>query len=122
LNADKLAVSKLYADELDVTRFADDHIDFEGESDRPVAATALLAAHNIGFLQLGAGYRSDWHPAPRKQYVMVLEGTLEVEAGDASRRLFRSGSILLVTDVEGRGHRTNVIGNERVLLVWVPIP
>jgi hypothetical protein len=53
---------------------------------------------------------------------MVLHGTVEIEAGDGERRTFIAGTVVLVTDVHGRGHRTNVIGEEHVFLVWVPIP
>ena len=53
---------------------------------------------------------------------MVLRGVGEVEVGDGQRRRFGPGSVLLVTDIEGRGHRTKVLGKEDVLLVWVPVP
>jgi quercetin dioxygenase-like cupin family protein len=84
--------------------------------------TALLPALSVGYLRITAGFRADWHPAPRKQYVMVLSGTMEVEAGDGERRTSTARSVLLVTDVDGRGHRTNALGSEGVFLVWVPIP
>jgi hypothetical protein len=53
---------------------------------------------------------------------MVLSGVLEVEVGDGERRSFGPGNVLLVTDTEGQGHLTNVIGNEDAFLVWVPVP
>ena len=53
---------------------------------------------------------------------MMLEGVMEVEAGDGKRREFRAGTVLLVTNTQGRGHRTNVLGNQDVVLVWVPVP
>jgi hypothetical protein len=30
--------------------------------------------------------------------------------------------VLLVMDVDGKGHRTNVLGEQEVFVVWVPIP
>ena len=112
-----IPVSRLYTDDADVTHFADEEIPW-GARNR----TELFPADQIGFLRMTVGTRTDWHPAPRKQYVMVLEGTMEVEAGDGERRIFEAGSVLLVTDTEGRGHRTNVLGDEDVFLVWVPVP
>jgi hypothetical protein len=53
---------------------------------------------------------------------MVLSGKLEVEAGDGERREFTPGTVLLVTDVDGRGHKTNALGTDDVFLVWVPVP
>ena len=115
--AESIPVSRLYSDDADVTHFADEEIPW-GARNR----TDLFPADQIGFLRMAVGTRTDWHPAPRKQYVMVLEGTMEVEAGDGERRTFEAGSVLLVTDTEGRGHRTNVLGDEDVFLVWVPVP
>ena len=114
---ESIPVSRLYADDADVTHFADEEIPW-GSGNR----TELSPADQIGFLRMTVGTRTDWHPAPRKQYVMVLEGTVEVEAGDGERRIFEPGSVLLVTDTEGRGHRTNVLSDEDVFLVWVPVP
>ena len=119
---DTLPVSRLYAD-AGVTRFVDEGFDW---SDLPgiegALLTDLLPATQIGYLRLPVGYSSDWHPAPRKQYVLVLSGTMEVEAGDGERRRFQAGSVLLVTDTEGRGHRTYTVGEQEVLLAWVPVP
>jgi hypothetical protein len=122
--ADTLQVAKLYSDATDVTHFEDQSIDWlpYDTADGILAATDLFPADQIGFLRINRNYRSDWHPAPKKQYVMVLTGVLEVEAGDGERRVFHPGSVLLVADTEGRGHRTNSIGETDALLVWVPIP
>jgi hypothetical protein len=84
--------------------------------------TSFREATNIGFLHIPVGLRSRWHPAPRKQFALVLTGIMEVEAGDGQKRTFTPGSVLLVTDVDGDGHRTNVLGGQDVLVAWVPVP
>jgi quercetin dioxygenase-like cupin family protein len=119
--AQVLAVARLYTDDADVTHFVDEGLAWN-VSDSSPTATDLFPAKQIGFLRIPAGYRSDWHPAPRLQYVMVMNGSMEVEAGDGERRVFEPGSVLLVSDTQGKGHRTNVIGDQEVLLVWVPVP
>ena len=53
---------------------------------------------------------------------MVLTGVLEVEAWRHCRARSRPACSALVTDVDGMGHRTQVVGAQEVLLVWVPIP
>ena len=84
--------------------------------------TSYVNAEKIGFLRIPRGAKSDWHPAPSKRFVMVLSGLLEVAVGDGERRTFEPGNVLLVTDAQGRGHLTNVLGNQDVFLVWVPVP
>lgn len=121
-----VAVATLYTDAAaDVTHFRSDVIEWVDNTDPNVSVatvTKLSPATQVGFVKIPAGYRSDWHPAPRKQYVMVLSGRMEVEAGDGEKREFTPGTVLLVTDVAGRGHKTNALGDEDVFLVWVPIP
>jgi len=88
----------------------------------PLYVTPLQDATHLGFLYGPVGRTADWHPTPRKQFVMVLTGSMEVEAGDGEKRTFTPGSVLLVTDVDGMGHKTRGVGDQAVFLVWVPIP
>jgi len=118
---DELEYSVLYSDAEGVTHFRDEYLPWK-KSSSGSARTPFEDAERIGFVRTPAGIRSDWHPAPRKQFVLVLEGVMEVEAGDGEMRQFTSGRVLLVTDTEGRGHRTNILGDQQVFFVWVPVP
>src|SRR6266446_6435155 len=105
--AESLPYAHLYADDAGVTHFADAAIPWQqsvrGTPPIPRWTTAFQDAHSLGYVRAGAGYVSDWHPAPRKQFAIVLSGTMEVEAGDGETRVFTPGMILLVTDLTGRG-------------------
>jgi hypothetical protein len=125
----QLRYSVLFADQQGVTHFRDDNLVWEALgvfSDRPGGLgglrTPYLNAEKIGFLRLPPGFPTDWHPAPGKRFVMVLSGIGQIEAGDGERRTFAPGSVLLVTDTQGRGHRTIVVGEQDVFAAWVPIP
>jgi quercetin dioxygenase-like cupin family protein len=52
----------------------------------------------------------DWHPAPARQFLVVLEGEFEVSASDGETRRFGAGSVLLVEDTTGKGHMTRALG------------
>jgi hypothetical protein len=126
-NQEQLQYTVVFSDSNDVTHFRYEHLAWtaipgtEGTAG-PLLATPFLDAEKIGFLRIPRGYRADWHTAPSMRYVMVLSGAAEIEVGDRERRTFGPGSIVLVTDTTGRGHRTNAVGNQDVLLVWVPVP
>ncbi len=63
----------------------------------------------------------DWHPASRRQLLVVLSGTLEVETSDGRQHRCGSGEVFLADDVGSRGHRTHTIGGPaRVLFVHLP--
>jgi hypothetical protein len=52
------------------------------------------------------------HNAPRRQFIVHLEGSVEVEASDGERRRFGPGDMVLVEDVEGAGHTTRWVGDD----------
>jgi hypothetical protein len=115
----------VYSDSEGITHFRDEYIPWQetqGRGNLPVFTTPFLDAQKIGFLRLPRGYRQDWHPAPSKRFVMVLSGIGEIEVADGARRKFGPGTVVLVTDTQGRGHRTRVLGNRENFLVWVPVP
>ena len=58
----------------------DGHTHFE---DLPLPAgeshnVALQAGANLVFRCFPADYRSDWHTAPRRQYIFILVGQMEI--------------------------------------------
>lgn len=65
-------------------------------------------------------YFLGWHNPPSRQYVVVLEGELEisVKGGDAAQR-FRAGSVFVAGDLQGTGHTTRAIHAGRALVVNV---
>ena len=58
------------------------------------------------------GILQDWHPAPRRQFVIILSGQLEIGFGDGSKKIFGPGDARLVEDITGKGHTTVTIGDE----------
>ncbi len=61
------------------------------------------------------------HPAPRKQFVVVLEGEIEVETTNGERRSFVPGIVGLLEDVEGRGHISRIRGDGPATFMAVPL-
>ncbi len=66
---------------------------------------------SIIFRENDADYDFDWHHAPQRQYIVLLDGEIEIETSDGELRRFSGGDILLVEDVSGRGHRTRTVNN-----------
>ncbi len=48
-------------------------------------------ATTISFGEAPAGRFSDWHTAPRRQFVIILSGQLEIGLGDGSKHVFGPG-------------------------------
>lgn len=64
----------------------------------------------IQFVYQPPGHVIEMHPAPRRQYVITLQGQAELILGDGTSRLFIPGDVVLAEDITGEGHITKVIG------------
>ena len=83
--------------------------------------TKGLAASQIQFREWPVGQFLDWHPAPRRQFVIILQGQLEIGLGDGSKHVFGPGDARLVEDTTGQGHTTRVVSKEPVITATVPL-
>jgi hypothetical protein len=82
-------------------------------------ARQLSAPLDVGsmlFRHVEALEEPPWHVAPRRQFVVHLEGSVEVEVSDGEVRRFGPGSVVLLEDVEGDGHLTRPIDGGRTTL------
>jgi hypothetical protein len=64
----------------------------------------------IIFRRAPTTHLSDFHPAPRRQYVITLSGQVEIEIGDGTVKRFGPGDVMLAEDTTGHGHITRVVG------------
>ena len=80
-----------------------------------------LPATQISFRVWPRGEFLDWHPAPRRQFVIILSGRLEIGCGDGTRQVFGPGDARLVEDTTGKGHTTRVLGDEPCLTATIPL-
>ena len=55
-------------------------------------------------LRVSTGTIPDLHPAPRDQYLTVLEGELDVVVGDGQQMAVGPGDVIQVEDTSGEGH------------------
>jgi hypothetical protein len=72
----------------------------------------LMKATGVVFRETDGNYNFDFHNAPRRQYVVNLEGEVEIEVGDGTKRLLRSGDILLAEDTTGQGHISRAVNGK----------
>jgi hypothetical protein len=98
-------ITRVWADEGGESHFDDWEVVLRdsgpiGRLSDPIPARAVVLREN------DPGYDYDWHVAPARQFSVLLDGVIEIEVSDGSRRTFRGGEILLMEDTTGRGHRT----------------
>lgn len=81
----------------------------------------VIPATGIQFRETPVGGSLDFHPAPRRQFVINLSGLVEIECGDGTKRRLGPGDILLADDTTGQGHITRDLeGPRRSIFVYLP--
>jgi len=73
------------------------------------------------FRETDADYDYDWHCAPRRQYIVLLDGHIEITTGSGETRQFRGGDVLLVEDITGTGHRTRTVDGRPRRSIFIAI-
>lgn len=86
------------------------------ETSRPQPAASILFRRTPPGLIIG-----DFHNAPRRQYLITLQGELEIETGGGTVRRFGPGSVLLAEDLTGKGHISRDVGTEPRISVLVSL-
>lgn len=81
-----------------------------------------VPAEGIIFRENAPDYDYDWHRAPQRQIIVLLDGEIELEVSDGEKRRFRGGDILLMEDTEGKGHRTRNVRQQPRRSVFITLP
>ena len=87
----------------------------------PVNLSLYFPANRTAFFGAPAGWKSDWHPSSARNMFIVISGDWEIESGDGEVRCFGPGSVLLVEDTHGRGHKSRVVSDGQSLSLVVQL-
>ena len=77
--------------------------------DRGGLRTAVETATGTQFARRPEGEFTDFHNAPRRQYVLYLTATAEIGIGDGTVQVMEPGDVLLAEDTTGQGHSSRVV-------------
>ncbi len=115
-----MQVTRLYTGNDGEAHFEDIEIPLSDAGDIGLLSE-MEAATGIIFRETGPDYNYDWHNAPRRQYIIILEGEVDIEIGDGTIRRFGPGDILLVEDTTGRGHISRAVDNKPRKSIFVTL-
>jgi hypothetical protein len=118
------AYTRLYSDADGHSRFEDVELPAKTggviESDLVATLADPIAAETVVFRNvLREASDSEPHNAPRRQFIIQITGWCEIETSTGEVRRFGPGEVLLVEDLDGRGHitRADESGERRTLLI-----
>jgi quercetin dioxygenase-like cupin family protein len=116
---------RLYADKRGESHFEKVPVEF-GEADYRPPAPLLYVSHafqadGFQFVRLPSGWTGESIRPPKKQFLTCLAGKLEVTASDGEKHVLDTGDVVLMEDVDGKGHKTHVKGTQDCVAAIVPV-
>lgn len=99
-----------------------------GEGNPQFRVAPAMACREMQLRESPVGYGGGFHCTPRRQWLFILAGCMEVGLQDGTSRQFRAGEHLYVADTlpEGatfdpalHGHRSRQVGDEPLRTLFV---
>ena len=115
-----MRVHNLYVDDKGETHFRDIEIEWVEESPSGKLSKRLPAT-GIIFREVQPSYDLDWHPAPRRQYIINLDAGVQITASDGEARVIKAGEVILVEDTSGKGHLSKAVEGKIRNCIFVPV-
>lgn len=60
-----------------------------------------MEATGLKFRLTPADYHYSWHTAPQRQFIVNLDGDVEVEVSTGEKKIIKQGEVFFVEDVTG---------------------
>lgn len=113
----------VYADEAGLSHLIDVRLPALAQVRDEHGKTRFVGANGattMGFV-VGGQAMTDWHPSGMVGLSIVLQGAWDIEAGSGQRRVLETGSVLLMFDTHGQGHRSHSSGEAGCTVLGVGI-
>ena len=115
-----MRIHNIYVDDAGETHWRDVEVKWVQERNGSKLSDRLPAT-GIIFRETAGDYDLSWHPAPRRQYIINLDGGVKITASDGEVREIGAGEVILVEDVRGKGHLSQSIGGQMRHSIFVPV-
>ncbi len=115
-----MRIHNIYVDDAGETHWRDIEVEWVQERNGSKLSDRLPAT-GIIFRETSGDYDLSWHPAPRRQYIINLDGGVKITASDGESREIGAGEVILVEDISGKGHLSQAIGGKMRHSIFVPV-
>ena len=115
-----MRIHNLYEDEQGESHWRDVEVEW-AETTPTGRLSARIPVSGLIFRETRPDYDLDWHPAPRRQYIINLDGGVQITASDGERRSIGAGEVILVEDTAGKGHLSKNLEAKLRYSIFVPI-
>ena len=110
-----ISVVRIYSDESGESHFQDVEVPLK-DSGMVGKLSDEVKAKSLIFREVTPSYDWDFHCAPQRQYIVLLDGEIEIETSLGKKRKFQGGDILLVSNGENTDNKNNHDGHDEVYM------
>jgi hypothetical protein len=115
-----MKVTRLYTGSDGKTKVEEYEVPLKAQG-RGTELSEAVAVESLQFRRTNQDYNLDWHPAPRRQFVVTLSGESEIELEGGQKLRLGPGHILLAEDTTGQGHISRAIGTQDRLSLFITL-
>lgn len=115
-----IKITRLFSDAQGETHFEDTEIPLT-DGGKIGLYSNFLESTGVEFRVSPQNYIMDFHNSPRKQYIIIIKGGVEMETSLGDIRQFQAGDIILIEDTHGKGHKSRSINNQERISAFIGI-
>ena len=115
-----MKVTRVYAGKDGKSHFEDIDVPLNDSKMPAREHSDTLKATGMFFSLTKGDWFMDYHKGPRRQYILILEGQVDVGNGDGVRR-FSQGDVILIEDTMGQGHSTRSVNGQPLREAFVTL-
>lgn len=105
-----MKIARIYTGDDGESHF--DEIEIEISPGRSGLVSEIVPTTGVIFRKTDGDYDYDSHNAPRRQYVVNLDGAVEITVGSGESRIFGPGDVFLAEDTTGQGHISRAVDGQ----------
>ena len=114
-------ITRVYSDSNGDTHFEDIDTPLK-EAGNIGRLSDVISTNGTIFREVEPSYDWSLHTAPQRQYVVLLDGGIEIETSLGVKRTFKAGEVLLVEDTTGKGHKSRNLQLQKRKSIFITLP
>lgn len=109
-----MKVTRVYAGKDGKSHFEDIDIPMKSSNMPSREHSETMKATGMFFSVTSGDWFMDFHKGPKRQYILILEGQVDVGVGGdgGSVRRFSQGDVISIEDTTGQGHSTRSVNGQ----------
>ena len=107
-----MKITRIYTGDDGQSHFEDIVVELGVNANKTGQVSDRFNATGLIFRETSGDYDYDFHNAPRRQYIVNLDGAVEITVGSGEKRVLSAGEVFLAEDTTGQGHISKAVNGK----------